>query len=251
MYKYLVLIVPLLLLSAEITLDIDTTREGEVTYKEINMLKSSFQAKRIIIEDDEAKKVIEKNRYLYQTYLKDSKIPENIRINFILELEKQLALEVIRANQEDITIDDETLESYYVANKQEFNKPETISFSIYTIPNFDEGVAVYNKLRKEPQNIESYAKDHNYTKNDYTSSIIRIDRSIQSLIVHNNAKPPYILPPQYYQGAYRIFSITAHTQEGMYEFSDVKDKITTILHKKAYLRMKNKLLKPYNKQNEE
>jgi hypothetical protein len=245
MIRLAFLIFPLTLLASPITLSYNPQANTSASSEEVAMLKAAYRDRNVIIEDDAAKKVIAENRYLYQNYLKEGKIPEEVRLNFILEFEKQLAYKAIKDQQEKIDIDDTTLKSYYIANPKEFEKPEQINLSIYQLPSFEAGAKAYEALKENLLHVEAYAQDHNFSKHDYNVSLDRMDRNLQPLFKDNTKTAPYILPPQYYHGAYRLFVLHSKEPSGHYSFEESKERIKTILYRKAEKRTKLELLKPF------
>lgn len=238
------LLTSILLLNA-IDITVKPEKNYETTPNEIELLKASMIQQRIMISPEQAKNLISENRYLCEEYLKNNTIPENILINFKLELEKHIASYVIEDIQKKIIIDDDTIRSYYVSHTNEFIESEQITLSLYRFENFDNALDFYSKYKSNIHGIEKYSKEHNISVRVQEVSSKQIDPYLRNMINHARENPPYLMPPQFFYDHYSILHVSDKKKESVKPYDNVKKEIEDLLHKKALQRQKNELLKPY------
>ncbi len=249
--KVIFILLSIVILSHAIDISITPSKDNTVSNSEIDLLKASMMSQNIIIEHEQAEKVISENRYLCEEYLKKQPIPEKVISNFKLELEKHFASEIIRDMQRKIIIDDDTSYSYYISHLDEFKKPEQITFSLYKLENFDKALTFFSKFKISMKNIQSYSKENNISVISQSISLERLDNKFRYIVKHSKQKIPYLTPPQFFYNHYSVLEVVSQEPQGTYSYEEVKERIHKLLHKKAYSRQKDELLNTYRKQYEE
>ncbi|MBN2895261.1 MAG: hypothetical protein JXK05_05145 [Campylobacterales bacterium] len=246
--------ITLLLLFLPSLFAVEITIKPSSTYtanqQEVGLLQSMFMKQRIQIDADDALDLIQQNRFLSDHYLATNKIPEEVMLNLRLEFEKHLASEVVREMEAKITIDDEVTKSYYVANNEEFKKPKSIKLSIFRFETFNEALAFYTQFVDLNAEVDSFAKEHNISSSTEAIEINKLNKLFQEMIAQSKTNPPFLLPPQFFYKHYSVLYVRSVSEQGVYEYEDVKDKIEKIIHEQALDRMKKELLKPYRQKEE-
>ncbi len=249
--KVIFILLGMIIVSHALDISITPSKNNTVSNSEVALLKASMMSQNIIIENEQAKKVISENRYLCEEYLKKQPIPQKVILNFKLELEKHFAAEIIRDMQQKIVIDDDTSYSYYISHLDEFKKPEQITFSLYKLENFDKALSFFTKFKTSMKNIQSYSKENNISVISQSISLERLDRKFRYIVQNSEQKVPYLAPPQFFYDHYSVLEVISREPQGTYPYEEVKKRIHKILHKKAYSRQKDELLDSYRKQYEE
>lgn len=236
------------LFAVEITIKPSSTHTAN--QQEVGLLQSMFIKQRIQIDTEDAFELIQQNRFLSDHYLKTNKVPEEVMLNLRLEFEKHLASEIVREMESKITIDDEISKSYYVANKQEFKKPKSIQLSIYRFETFNEALGFYTQFVNMNSEIDSFVKENNISSSTETIDLSKLNKLFQEMIAQSKTNPPFLLPPQFFYKHYSVLYVRSASEEGVYEYEEVKEKIADIIHEQALDRMKKELLKPYMQKEE-
>lgn len=244
MIKIILLLFPLVAFSLSIT--INAQEDNNISNKEVSFFQASLLKQRYQINKESARKILQENRFLSDIYLKSGAVDENILINFQLELERNLAKKIIEENEEKISISDEILKSYYLANQKEFENPNRVDLSIYKFKTFKSALEFFNNFNKNIKNINIYAEENSLDitiKKDI--SLNSLEKQLRFMIEFSKNTPPYLLEPQFYYDHFSVVHVIKLNPSDIKKFDNVKNIISKKLHKERLHDMKTKLLKPY------
>ncbi len=222
------------LLAVEISI-LNETVVTEPTSKELDATKASLIKRHIMITDKEAKKLIKENRILAKVYMEKYGLDDVFKVNMKLEIEKSIANQLIYKIQKDISIDDEILMSYYVANKKKFIKSPMISFEIYKFDRFNEALDIYEKYKDQSKELYAYCKDNNISVDSHQNKLNYLSSTMQQMIKYQELEPPFLLQPQFFIDHFSLIKVISIEKEGYRPFNDkVKKEIRNFLFTQTF-----------------
>ena len=235
---FFIFLLPLL----AIDLQINPDRNISVTQPEIDQTTAKFLAKKMRIENKDAKNVVYENRLLANELLKTSKIPSELLNDIRLSLEETLAEALVKQHQDAITIDDKVLESYYKTNKKEFEEDRLLDIVVYDFDDFEKATKFYATFKNTPENSGAYIKDNNITASPQQHEIGKLTPMMKDALRDYEQKN-YLTTPLFFQKKFYIIYIKDVKHNDKKTFASHREYITTMLKQKTFLDARAALLK--------
>jgi hypothetical protein len=211
------------------------------TKGEIDAIKAIYINNNIGIDTNKAKELITENRILAKEYLRSHEMPEVFKENILLSAEKQLADKMVALIQKDIKIDEEVLNSYYIAHKKDFIHAEIVDICIIQFDSFKEASTFYFQNQNDFKNIQQHCLDDNSTTRK-TLAIDSLHQSLKEQILFSD-KEELLLTPQFFKDHYSLVYSRVVEYPGYTPFEKVKDEIKYILHQQTFNKRKQEILK--------
>jgi hypothetical protein len=190
--------------------------------------------------------MIEDDRTLASAYLSKHSIPKDVMIEFKLTIEKKLADLYIKKYEESLSLDEDTLKSYYIDHSDEFSNKIMVDVDFFTTDTFAKSLELYEKNRSRPENIYKYATEHNITMSSKEVQIQTLAESVKRNL-HPLEEKNYLLPPLFFVDHYTVMYIKDIRKGVVLPYNEKNGKkIRKYLIEKNHKNLRVQLLKKLN-----
>ncbi len=193
-----------------------------------------------------ARKIAKENRILANEYLKTKGLDKYDITKIKIMIETYLADKLIKDIQNNIKLPEKTLLSYYLDNKEQFRKGDTVDIISFEFDDMRKAIQFYNKVKdKDFDYAQKIADKEGVNTKVYNNQ----ERDTMFNVIKKyveKGKEKYFLPPITIQGHVKVMYVQHYNKSNeYYSFEEAKDKIKKKLFDETFARERNKILAKY------